>query len=99
MQQLGIRCCFEEPGLKEKLEPDPSNQVGPTYAPKVHHAHGAGERVGDIPSAPCFFRLNSYDFRPRTIREPCPQMAGVNPVTPALGLVSKPLPGHIENVS
>jgi len=35
---------------KEKLEPDPSNQVGPTYASKVHRDHGARGQLGDVHS-------------------------------------------------
>ena len=31
---------------KEKLEPDPSNQVGPAYAYKVDHDHGAAGSHG-----------------------------------------------------
>ena len=36
---------------KGQREPDPSNQVGPEYASKVHHDHGAGGR---------FWRYTSY---------------------------------------
>jgi hypothetical protein len=81
---------------KEKLEPDPSNQVGPAYASKVHRDHGAGGQLGDVPYKDIRFLIFEVTVC-------CGSFSGLQlPCGSRFrfwGLVSKPLSKHIENTS